>query len=224
MSYLYTGSSQSAATNTGLSTSILLVCDGQPVGAIQSLVVSETRSLRRIPELGTDGFIEIVPQSGAEVELRVTRIYFDRKSITAAFNRGFVSIHSQRIPFDIYQYNFQDVAVSGVSGQFDPANEYDVSNLSAANPGLITTIYENCWFTSISSNYTATDYVISQDASIWAEFVHTHANGDPNQPASLGQPQFVDNVEKKADIGRRGSLDARGLSTLGNLFSSLNNV
>jgi hypothetical protein len=152
-----------------------------------------------------------VPNNTATVSLRVSRIYFDRKNLPSAFQRGFVNIHAQRIPFDIYVYDYHNVPTANL------APDYDVTGVE----GVITTVYENCWFESLSTRFEATDYIITEDASIQAEFVHTFNNGDPAQSASRGTPQINDPVERLADTGRRGSLDARGLARLGDIFSSL---
>lgn len=208
MSYLYTGTTQSGATNTGLSTQIIVKVDGQSIGAIQSLQTTESRQIKPIPEVGTDGFIEKVPQSATNVTLSVTRIVFDRKTVTEAFQRGFLHIASQRIPFDIFIYDYSNVDPANLDDDFDVANQQDV----------ITTIYENCWFNNKSTTYSSGDYVITQQANLDAEFVHSFVNGDPRANASAGVPDFDDAVERLADTSRRGSLDARGLARVNDIF------
>jgi hypothetical protein len=224
MSYLYTGTSQGAATATGLSTQILIQVDGQGIGAIQSLRVSERRQNRRITEVGTDGVIEIVPNQAAEVSLSVDRIVFDRKTLTEAFQRAFLHIHSQRIPFDIFVYDFSS-AVSDTSLDANPS-ELDIGSAfdAPANAeGVITTVYENCWFSSLEGTYAGNDYIISQSAQIDCEFVRSFKDGKQNVPASRGEPALFDALEALADMGRRGSLDARGLARISDTFSNLLN-
>ena len=231
MSYLYTGTNQAASTQTGLSTQILIVVDDKPVGAIQSLNVSQQRNTKRVEEIGTDGVIEIVPVGATNVKLSVDRIVFDKKRLTESFQRGFLNIHAQRIPFDIIIYDFQnaksDTVQSGDPGAgaalaptLDQMSAFDAS-LDAE--GVIATVYENCWFSSLSTKYGAGDYIISESAEIDVEFVHSFRDGQANLPASKGEPNFDDALERLADLGRRGSLDARGLGNLGGTFSDLLN-
>lgn len=209
MSYLYTNTTQSAAVNTGLSTQIIIKVDGQSVGAIQTLQVTQGRSLKRIPEVGTDGFIEIVPQAPTTVDLSVTRIVFDRKRLTESFNRGYLNIHAQRNPFDIFVYDFANVEPDSLDDTFD----------TTSSENVITTIYENCWWTNLQTTYSASDYVITEQGSIQAEFVHSYINGDPDANAAVrAAPANDDPLERLADASRRGSLDARGLTRVGEIF------
>jgi hypothetical protein len=213
MAYLYTGTSSAAATATGLSTQVIVKVDGQSIGAIQTLNMDQRRPLRRIGEVGTDGVIEIVPNAPTEFQLRIERVHFDRKSITEAMARGFINIQSQRIPFDIYIYDFSNVPAGNLTDDFDVAG----------NDGMVTTIYENCWIESKSSTFQSNDYIRMENVSVWAEFCHTFMNGNPTQNASVGAPSIEDAVERTADVGRRGSLDARGLARLGKVFDDLLN-
>lgn len=214
--YLYTGSSLEAGTNTGLSTQILVKIDGRAVGAIQRLSATQQRRMRRINEVGTDGVIEIVPQSATEITLRVERIVFMKKGLPESFNRAYTNIHAQRVPFDIFVYDFTNAKGATT------ANGFSVDDNAE---GVITTVYENCWFNNLEITYQAGDYIVAQNAGIDAEFVRTFANGNAGTsavPASLTDQGGVlvnDGLERLADIGRRGSMDARGLTAIDGLFS-----
>jgi hypothetical protein len=209
MTYLYTNTTQSAATNTGLSTQIVIKVDGQSVGAVQTLTSNQNRPLRRIQEVGTDGVIEIVPNNATNVDLNINRIVFDRKRLPEAFSRGFLNIHAQRIPFDIFVFDFSSVEPDTLDATFD----------ITTNDNVVTTIYENCWFNTLTTTYNATDYIITETATCWAEFVHSYINGDPNQNAAVRSfPTNDDALERLADTNRRGSLDARGLTRVGEIF------
>jgi hypothetical protein len=228
--YLYTGTTQSAATQTGLSTQILIEVNGEGVGAVQSLSVAQNRPTNRVTEVGTDGTIEIVPTGTTTVALSVTRIVFDNKRITEAFQRGFHNIHAQRIPFDILVYDFQnaqtdtpiktpeDPATFQAEGNFDLTAAFDAP---ATGEGVITTVFENCWFTSTNTTYTSSDYIISEDAGLEVEFVHTYKDGNALSGAGRGTPEQDDALERLADLGRRGSLDARGLGRISEAFEGL---
>jgi hypothetical protein len=75
--------------------------ENEPVGAIQSFNESQTRSVKAISEIGTDGIIELVPSGPTTVKLTINRMYFDGLSLPEAFSRGFRNLQSQRISFDI---------------------------------------------------------------------------------------------------------------------------
>lgn len=203
MAYLYTGTNTSAATSTGLSTQILIKVNGQTVGAVQSFSANQTRQSRRITEIGTDGTIEIVPNQATEVRLEVSRIAFDRKRLPEAFQRGFFNIHAQRLPFDVFVYDFSGVALDTLDESFD---------VGTTAAGVITHVYENCWFQSLTTQYQAQDYIITENCSLNVEFCHTFIGADPN--ANATGITGGDALEKLADTNRRGSLDGRGLASV----------
>ena len=186
-------------TRTGLSTQILVYVGDEPVGAIQSFQETQARQNKKIAEVGTDGWIEIVPQSPASVSLTVQRIVFDGLSLPESFSRGYKNIHSQRIPFDIY-------VVDKFAGGGDD--------------GSIVTIYHNCWFNNLSKSYTVNDYTITESANIDCEWVTSERKGGPvAETQGVGGGRKIegiqkDQVEQDADMGfegRRGALDFAGL-------------
>lgn len=210
--YLYTGTSLEAGTNTGLSTQILIKIDGKSVGAVQRLTATQTRRLRRINEVGTDGVVEIVPQSATEISLRVERIVFQKKGLPESFNRAYVNIHAQRVPFDIFVYDFTNAKGATLDNGFFSSDTAE---------GVVTTVYENCWFNNLEITYQAGDYIIMQNAGIDAEFVRTFANGDVSTSSvPVTADNNIDALERLADIGRRGSMDARGLTEIAGLFNT----
>lgn len=194
--YPKTGSILNSELHTELSTQILITVNNEPVGAIQSFQETQNRPSRRITEVGTDGTIEITPQSAATVTLNVNRVAFDGLSIAEAFSRGFVNIKSQRIAFDI-------VVINHHTGTGDDA---------------VITTYHNCWFTNMGKTYSATDYVVIQTATIEVEDVRTtRANGPVVESQGAGGSRQnpnaqIDAVEGAADSGEyRGTLDFPGL-------------
>ncbi len=194
--YPNTGSILDSTVHTALSTQIIILVNNEPVGAVQSFGETQSRTNIMIKEVGTDGVIEIVPQTAAEITLNVDRIVYDGLSITEAFARGFRNIQAQRIPFDI-------VVIDQFSGTGDDA---------------VITTYHGCWFNSISKSYNVNDYVITENCGIDVEFVSTIRGGDAialSQGVGGGRQNAgiqVDSVELDADTGlRRGSLDAAGL-------------
>ncbi len=193
--YPKTGSILGSTTRTGLSTQIIVMIGTEPVGALQSFSESQQRSLKRIYEVGTDGTIELVPESPATVSLRVDRIVFDGLSLTEAFSRGFRNIQAQRIPFDI-------VVIDQYTG--------------TGNDAVITT-YENCWFSSIEKSWNSDNFIITENASIEVENIKTMRGGDAvalsqGVGGSRQVAGQIDEVELAADSGvRRGGLDFPGL-------------
>lgn len=190
-------------TNSGLSTQIIVKVNNIAVGALQNFTVNQARPLKRINEIGTDGNIEIVPQSSPTYDLAVTRIVFDQLRVSEAFSRAFRFIGAQRIPFDIEVYDMQSTSVNQPEG---------------AN--IIVMTFRNCWFTAMSTPYGVDDYTVLETATIWAEtaYVSTPAAGASATffPATLREtdPQLETsgNIERATNQGqRRGSLDASGI-------------
>lgn len=214
---MYTGTESNAKTSTGLSTQILIKVDGQAIGGIQSFSADQSRPLKRITEVGTDGTVEIVPSGPTDVSLTIERIYFARKQITEALNRSFLNIQAQRYPFDIYVYDYHNVAANSVATNGD----YDVADNVQ---GVITTIYENCWIKSKRVSYNAGDYIIMENVGVDVEFCHSFAGADPGTSAALSPSGYnppLHDIERLVDRSRPGSMDARGLRSLSDVFGTL---
>lgn len=192
--YPKTGSTLQSNISAGLSTQIVVKVGSDTVGALQSLEVRQNRPLTRIVELGLDGTLEIVPTQRAEVTLNVRRIVFDRLRLPEAFERGFLNIKSQRLPFDI-------LVIDQTGGD---------------NELAITHQYVNCWFQDYATPYGADNYLITESATIWAEDVSSRlgANANAAQGGARDMKPQIEEIEREADIGnRRGTLDAPGLIT-----------
>lgn len=194
--YPNTGSILDNKLHTSLSTQVIIMVEGEPVGAVQSFGENQSRSNARIKEVGTDGTIEIAPQSAAEITLSVERIVYDGLSVSESFSRGFRNIQAQRIPFSI-------VVIDQHSGTDDDA---------------IITTYHNCWFNTISKTYNADNYIVTENCSIDVEYVSTLRGGEAvslSQGVGGGRQIAgvqIDSVELEADSGaRRGALDFPGL-------------
>lgn len=194
--YPRTGSILDSTTHTGLSTQIIILVNNDPVGAVQTFSIKQSRQLRRVTEIGTDGTIEIVPTRATEFTVDLSRVYFDGLSLPEGLARAFRNIHSQRIPFDI-------VVIDQFSGTGDDA---------------IITTFHNCWFASLGKDYKTDDYVIVENCSVWAEYLsETRGNEAVALSQGLGGSRQVsgiqiDDAELQADTGlRRGALDFPGL-------------
>lgn len=186
------GNQPGGTTRTALSTQILIMVNNEPVGAVQSFAVNQSRTNKRISEVGTDGVIEIVPEGYVTITLTIGRIVFDGLSVTEAFSRGFRNLQAQRIPFDV-------VVIDQFSGTGDNS---------------VVTTYHNCWFNKVDFNYESTNYIITENCGIDVEYVSTTRGGEAvalsqgvGGGRQLAGTQF-DDVEQLADSGvRRGSLD-----------------
>ena len=183
-------------TGIALSTMILISVGDTPIGAIQDLNISEQRDIRKIAEVGTDGIVDSAPSKATEISGSCSRIRFDRLRIAEAFGRGFTHVHSQRIPFDITIVDY--FAGEGVQDK------------------IVTTI-KNVWIRSISYNYAANDYIITDKMDWTAEAIYSVIQAGDGNVAQGGEPHIAmwadaDGIERDADKGnRRGALDAPGL-------------
>jgi len=192
MAYPQTGSNLSGTISTGLSTQIVVKVDNKPVGAIQSLTINQKRNIQRVKEVGLDGILELVPNQPAEYDITVDRIVFDKIRMTEAFQRGFINIKSQLVPFDI-----------------------DIIDNTAGGDGIVHTL-KRCWFSAYSPKYTANDFIISQSATILCEDIGTTLGTSDKFVAQGGiKPGYStggSSREQDADIGkRRGSMDELGI-------------
>lgn len=206
MTYPQTGSLLYDPTNnknrigTALSTNIIISVNNTPIGAVQSININETRQIRMIDEIGTDGHIDSAPNGSTKIGGGCTRIRFDRLHITEAFSRGFVHLAAQRYPFDI------DI----------------IDTWKGDGQNSIVTTLRNVWISSITTQYQTSDFVISDQMAFECESIESKFTGTSNNTSdggTRGIPFFIDAIERSADRGgRRGSMDAPGLiSTFSNV-------
>jgi hypothetical protein len=190
-----TGSSTTNRTGIGLSTMIIIKVGSEPVGAVQTLSISETRTINMFSEVGTDGAIDSCPTASSVISGTCKRLRFDRLRITEAFSRGFLHVKSQRIPFDIE-----------IIDQFNGA--------VGSGSEVVTTI-ENVWINSLTYAYSQDNWAVFDDMGWQAETISSRI-GDGEAPAAQGGerniPLQYDPYELAADVGkRRGAMDAPGL-------------
>jgi hypothetical protein len=191
-------------TSTAISTNIIITvrtpAGPVPVGAVQSMAISEKRSIKMIDEVGTDGHIDSVPNQSTNITGTCQRVRFDRLRIAEAFDRGFIHVASQIYPFDIVIFDKQKLAV-----------------------GLqISTTIKNVWIAGIDYTYQVSDWVITDSMTWEAETIYSILNNGSNTPVAQGGEiglAFSNiPIERQTDTGlngRRGSLDAPGLIDLG---------
>jgi hypothetical protein len=187
------GNPTANSTKTALSTNIIIKVGGTAVGAVQSISVQEQRTITMVDEVGTDGHIDSAPTKSTEISGDCKRIRFNRMRITEAFDRGFLHVMSQRIPFDIDIYD---------QWAGDGSNQ------------IITTI-KNVWIESISYAYDQGNWIISDDMRWKAETIYSTLNGgNAATGGERGNPLQINSVERATDVGNyRGALSSPGLIT-----------
>ena len=158
LSYPTTESSIDRRNHAGLSTQIVLyVPDGSGsligVGAVQSMDVQESSSLKRVAEIDNGRTVEIIPQDVDKITLTINRLVFDDLTAVQALGAGFYHIRSQRIPFNIAVFN-RAHSSNGCAGKV-----------------IRQTWYRNCWFESYGTSYSSSQYIISERATIQAQCV-----------------------------------------------------
>jgi hypothetical protein len=193
-------------TSTSLSTHILILVNGRAVGAVQSISVNESRNIKMIDEIGTDGHIDSAPTSSTNITGSCNRVRFDRLRISEAFGRGFIHVSSQMYPFDIVLLDRQ--------------------KQNAANQ--VSTVIKNVWIKSIDTDYSATDWIVTDKMNWEAEAIYSVLSAGGNKPVAAGGEIGIDYynniIERQTDTGlRRGSMDASGLIDLGGALDGFSN-
>lgn len=181
-------------TGTHLSTNIVIKVDNYIVGAVQSLDITESRNIKMIDEIGTDGHIDSAPTSSTNITGSCERVRFNKQRIAESFGRGYVHAHSQRIPFDIEIHDF--------------FHDVDKSN-------AIITVLKNVWIKEIRYSYKADNWIISENMSFEAEAIKSILNNN-NVVTGVANGQegtiYLNQYEQEADRGvYRGALDAAGV-------------
>lgn len=182
------------STATHLSTNIVIKVDNYIVGAVQKLDITESRNIKMVDEIGTDGHIDSAPISSTNITGSCERIRFNKQRIAEAFGRGYVHAHAQRIPFDIEIHDF--------------FHDADKSN-------AIITVLKNVWIKEIRYGFSADQWIISETMSFEAEAIKSILNSN-NVVSGVSNGQegsiFLNQYEQEADRGvYRGALDAAGV-------------
>ncbi len=194
-------------TDTAISTNILIAVRTpsgyQPVGAVKSMSVKESRAIQMIDEVGTDGHIDSVPHQSTNITGTCQRTRFQKLRVAEAFDRGFLHVASQVYPFDIIIFDKQKFSVQA----------------------QVTTVIKNVWINDISYDYKADDWIIVDTMSWAAEQIYSTVNGGPAATGGqdnlykpfggAGNPSWIESQTDMGAGGRRGSLDAAGLIDIG---------
>lgn len=188
MAYPQTGSILNSQIHTGLSTQVTILVNNQPVGAVQSMQINQSRSIQRVGEVGLDGTLELVPNQIPTLDLTVDRIVFDKLRLPEAFARGFVNIKSQLVPFDILVL--------------------DRSGGGPDQQGVIKTQFVNCWFKTYNYTYKQGDFIIAENATIACEDIVSTLGNTSNPVAQGGERGIqyqINQRERLTDSGSGGA-------------------
>jgi hypothetical protein len=195
-------------TSTAISTNILITVRDPtapggyvPVGAVQSMAISEKRPIKMIDEVGTDGHIDSVPNQSTNITGTCQRVRFDKLRVAEAFDRGFMHVDAQVYPFDIIIYDRQKQNVGS----------------------QVSTVIKNVWITGIDYTYQVSDWVITDSMTWEAETIFSTVSGGPAavggqlnlQPFGINNKNWIERQTDSGANGRRGSLDAAGLIDIG---------
>lgn len=189
------GIDTNSRTRTHLSTNIVILVNNNLVAAVKKLNIDEARDIAVIDEIGTDGHIDSAPRKSTNITGSAERTRFDRQRIAEAFDRGFVHVAAQRIPFDIQvQDNFQ----------------------GSDDDSVIITTIRNVWINKIGVNYSSDDFIIVESLGWQAESIDSVLANGKNVVGAVhngtGNPVIINPFEAQADRGQyRGALDASGL-------------
>src|SRR5512135_1285348 len=159
-------------TNTAIATNIIIAVRTRsgymPVGAVQSMAISEKRPIKMIDEVGTDGHIDSVPNQSTSITGTCQRVRFQALRVANAFDRGFVHVSSQVYPFDIIIIDKQKLSTDQ----------------------RVSTVIKNVWISGIDYTYQVSDWVITDSMTWEAETIFSFLAG--NKPAAgLGQGNLL---------------------------------
>lgn len=180
------------------STNISIWCNGMRLGAIQKFDVSESRSNKKLQELGTEGVIQIVPGNTKGGTLKITRIALynsnlwnalgltrtgsfvqykgtmDRDDSSGAddgwdsFTTGDDTYH--RPVMTTFSNPFKTLKDQRVPLEVMTKTQMDGSQ----NAWYIET-YIDCWLTDYGKSYSSSDITISENCSmVYSDVIATY--------------------------------------------------
>lgn len=148
--------SPSSSYENGLlqtSTNIKMKINGEVIGMVQSLSVSESRSINKLQAIGFEGVVQAVPGNTQAGQLSISRIaLYDRRfADTVGINDNdigiFVTLRNQRVPFEISIETPTSVSSNSV-------NYLDV------------TTYYDCWISSYSKSYQVSSITVAENLTV----------------------------------------------------------
>ena len=135
------------------STNIKIKMNGETVGMVQSLSVSENRNINKLQAVGFEGIVQAVPSNTNGGQLTVSRIaLYDRKmaNITGIHDNDlgvFVTLRQQRVPFEI-----------------------SVETPTSTNGGVVkyedVSTYYDCWISSYNKSFTVQQITVAENLTI----------------------------------------------------------
>ena len=195
----------------GLSTQIVIqVAEGgvkYTIGAIQKIDIKTSRGLGDVVEVGTDGLIAIIPKEATKFTASITRTVFDFQRLPQALQREFRHIHAQRRPFDIIITDYNPyIGANGTPTGGDTEDSGGGGGTGVSDEGVVTpdsnavtTVLKNCWFSSLSVSYEASNYLITENAGLSFETMY-----DTTEVNTLAGPR--DRLERKTNTSNAASV------------------
>lgn len=180
------------------------------IGAVQSLGITQSRTIGEVREVGTDGLISLVPTGATTYSVSLERIVFDFQRLPQALQREYRNIHAQRRPFDIVitdynPYLGQGVTSSGDAEEQNPNFAGGGKDLSEADGKVDTskqqtkTILKNCWFESLEFTYRAENWLITETARLKCEHIY-----DTTSVSTVAGK--VDSLERRTNTAENASV------------------
>lgn len=198
----------------GLSTQIVIQVEDEgdgnkyTIGAIQSLSITESRSIETIKEVGTDANVGIVPVSPTSYTASLNRIVFDFQRLPQALQREYRHINSQRRAFDIVitDYNPYIQGPNGPAASADDSGggSTDITDEGAVTEGATTfsTRLKNCWFNNLRIEFSSSNFMITESAEITFQAIWDE--GDGKEVQTYADPK--DSLERKTNASPTGSI------------------
>lgn len=128
------------------STNITMQISGVPIGMVQSLSISESRSINKLQAIGQEGIVQAVPSNTQGGQLSISRIaLYNSKfaEVVGVTDVGvFVTLRNQRVPFEI-----------SVKTPTSPTT-------------FETTTYCDCWISSYSKSYAVSSITVAENLTV----------------------------------------------------------
>ncbi|MDF2533962.1 MAG: hypothetical protein K0R18_119 [Bacillales bacterium] len=132
------------------STNITMKINGDIIGMVQSLSVSESRTINKLQAIGHEGIVQAVPGNTQAGQLSISRIaLYDRKFADvvgindSTIGGVFVTLRNQRVPFEI-----------------------SIETPTTATAYSDVTTYCDCWISSYSKSYGVQSITVAENLTV----------------------------------------------------------
>lgn len=185
-------------------TNVSVWCNGSRVGVVQSFTVKEARSNTKIQELGTEGVVQIVPGNTNGGDLSVSRFalynssLFNALGLTRTGNfvpwNGTIDTDNNTYSTDTWDSfttgddTYHRPIATSFSNPFKTLKDQRVpieimtkTQMDGTQNAFYIETYVDCWLTSYSKAYSASNVTITESANIsysdvFAQYVESGTN------------------------------------------------